>query len=92
MDKVFVILGAEELYTAAILKNSKDFKLYNNRAQARINLNKVSTIFWKKIWSFIPNLFPWMKLMLQYLIMYEIFIRLKFVFLQKKNSNLINLT
>ena len=49
MDKVFVTLGAEELYTAAILKNSKDFKLYNNRAQARINMNKVSTNFWKKV-------------------------------------------
>ena len=41
---ICIILGAEELYTAAIQKNSKDFRLYNNRAQARINLKKVQCI------------------------------------------------
>ena len=35
-------IEAERVYTAAILKCSTDYRLYNNRAQARIKIRKVT--------------------------------------------------
>ena len=35
-------IRAEEVYTAAILINNQDFRLFNNRAQAKISMKKVT--------------------------------------------------